>query len=220
MWIWMARPKRCSSHHTRYHGHPGDGRGAAWVQPQGKTECVITFAGKGIMEARRALDWQENHAQPQYGDSGILRLVDSYKHLGTLHDKHLCRIPEVVLLAKAARTVIAASKRVLRNTFLPLPVRQAALACVDGVLFICSRVVVSSFEARVAFAKCSKVANVKPGLGDPTDVELRTQLKVPPASLVMQAARLRYLPRLLRHAPPRYVPSSGSPARVSGGRLW
>ena len=84
---------------------------------KGKTESVITFVGKGIMEARRALDWQEDHAQLQYGDGGILRLVDSDKHLGTLHDKHLCRIPEVVRRAKAARTVVAAiSKRVLRNT--------------------------------------------------------------------------------------------------------
>ena len=86
---------------------------------KGKTECVIAFAVKGIMEARRALDWQEDHAQLQYGDGGILRLVDSYKHLGTLHDKHLCRIAEVVRPAKAARTVIAAiSTRVLRNTLL------------------------------------------------------------------------------------------------------
>ena len=30
---------------------------------KGKTECVITFAGKGIMDAKRALDWQEDHAQ-------------------------------------------------------------------------------------------------------------------------------------------------------------
>ena len=89
------------------------------------------------MEARRALDWEEDHAQLHYGDGGTLRLVDSYKHLGTLHDKHQCRIPEVVRRAKAARTVIAAiSKHVLRNTLLPLPVRrQAALACIDGVLF-------------------------------------------------------------------------------------
>ena len=36
----------------------------------------------------------------------------------------------------------------------------------------------------------------------PTDAELPTQLKVPSTSLVMQAARLRYLPRLLRRAPP------------------
>ena len=46
------------------------------------------------------------------------------------------------------------------------------------------------------------LANAKPGPGGPTDAELRTQLKVPSTSLVMQAARLRYLPRLLRHAPP------------------
>ena len=55
---------------------------------KGKTECVITFAGK-----KRALDWQEDHAQLRFGDEGILRLVDSYKHLGTLHDQYLCRIP-------------------------------------------------------------------------------------------------------------------------------
>ena len=46
------------------------------------------------------------------------------------------------------------------------------------------------------------LANVKPGPGGPTDAELRKQLKVPPTSVVLQAARLRYLPRLLRHAPP------------------
>ena len=56
---------------------------------KGKTECVITFASKSIMEARRALDWQEEHAILRYGESGTLRLVDDCKHLGTLHDKHL-----------------------------------------------------------------------------------------------------------------------------------
>ena len=123
-----------------------------------KTECVVTIAGKGIMEARRALDWQEDHAQLQYGDGGILRLIDRYKHLGTLHDKHLCRMPEVVRRAKAARTVIAAiSKRVLRNTLLRLPVRrQAALACADGVLF--SAAGWCSVEARVAFAQWPQVS--------------------------------------------------------------
>ena len=169
---------------------------------KGKTECVITFAVKGIMEARRALDWQEDHT---------LRLVDSYKHLGTLHDKHLCRIPELVRRAKAARTVIAAiSKRVLRNTLLPLLVRrQAALACVDGVLFSAAGwwwsapskrelLLLNGPRSRLLRA----LANVKPGPGGPTDAELRTQLKVPSTSLVMQAARFRYLPRLLRHAPP------------------
>ena len=49
---------------------------------KGKTECVITFAGKGIMAARRALDWQDDHAQLQYGDGGILRQVDSLQALG------------------------------------------------------------------------------------------------------------------------------------------
>ena len=83
------------------------------------------------MEAKRALDQQEDHAQFRYGDNGTLRLVDSYKHLGTLHDRYLCRILEMVRRAKAARTVITAiSKRILRNTLLPLSVRgQAALAC-------------------------------------------------------------------------------------------
>ena len=92
---------------------------------KGKTECVITFAGKGIMEARRALDWQEDHAILRFGEGGTLRLVDDYKHLGTLHDEHLCRVPELVRRAKAARTAIGAiSKLVLRNPLL-LVVSQA-----------------------------------------------------------------------------------------------
>ena len=104
---------------------------------KGKTECVITFAGKGIMDAKRALDWQEDHAQLRYGDEGILRLVDSYKHLGTLHDQYLCRTPDFVRRAKTARTVLGAiSRRILRNTKIPISVRrQASLACIDGVLF-------------------------------------------------------------------------------------
>ena len=39
---------------------------------KGETECVITFAEKGIMEAKRALDWQEDDAQLRYGDNGTL----------------------------------------------------------------------------------------------------------------------------------------------------
>ena len=160
------------------------------------------------MEARRALDWQEDHVQLQYGDGGIFRLVDSCKHVGTLHDKHLCRIPEVVRRAKAGRAVIAAiSKRVLRNTLLPLPVRrQAALACVDGVLFSAAGwwSAPSKRELLLLNGPRSRLlrslAKVKPEPGGPTDA--RTQLKVPSTSLVMQAARLRYLPRLLRHAQP------------------
>ena len=126
-------PQRCSPQHTHHHGHlekVAARHGLCLNTKKGKTECVVTLAVKGIMEARRALDWQEDHAQLQYRDSGTLRQVDSCKHLGTLHEKHLCRIPEVVRRAKAARTVIGAiSKRVLRNTLHPLPVqRQAALA--------------------------------------------------------------------------------------------
>ena len=179
---------------------------------KGKTERVVTVAGKGIVVARRALDWQEDHAQLQNGDGGILRLVDSYENLGTLHDKHLCRIPEVVPRAKAARTVIAAiSKRVLRNTLLPLPVRrQAALACVDGVLFSAAPsqrelLLLSAPKSRLLRA----VANVKLGPGGPADAELRTQLKVPSKDTY------QHFFAMLR---PRYVPSCGSPARVSGGR--
>ena len=102
---------------------------------------------------------------------GILRQVDSYKRLSTLHDKHLCRIPEVVRRAKAARTVIAAiSKRVLRNTLFPLPVRSQR-----------ELLLLSAPRSRLLHA----LANVKPGPGGPTDAELRTQLKVPSTSLVM-----------------------------------
>ena len=166
------------------------------------------------MEATRALDWQEDHARHQYGDRG---------NLGTLHDKHLCSIPEVVRRAKAARTVIAAiSKRVLRNTLLPLPVRQAALACVDGIPFSAAGwwSAPSQRELLLLNARRSRLlralANVKPGPGGPTDAELRTQLKVPSTSLVMQAARLRYSPRLLRHAPP----SLRSLVRLPNASQW
>ena len=173
-----------------------------------ETERVITFAVKGIMEARSVLDQQEDHAQLQYGDGGILRTVDSSKHMGTLPDKHLCRIPKVVRRAKAARTVIAAtSKRMLRNTLLPLPVRRhAALACVGGVLFSAAGwwSAPSQREMLLLNAPRSRLlrplASVKPGPGGPTDAELRTQLKLPSTSLVVQARQLRYLPRLLRHA--------------------
>ena len=177
---------------------------------KGKTECVITFAVKGIMAAKRALDWQEDHAQLRYGDEGILRLVDSYKHLGTLHDQYLCRTPELVCRGKTARTAVGAiSWRVLRNTKLPISVRrQASLACIDGALFSAARwgSAPTQRDLRILNAPRSlmlrALANVKPGPGGPTDAELRKQLKVHPTSLVLQAARLRYLPRLLRHAPP------------------
>ena len=105
--------------------------------------------------------------------------------------------------AKAARTVNAAtSKRVSRNTLLPLPVRrQAALACVDGVLFSAAGwwSARSQRDLLLLNARRSRLlralANLKPGPRGPTDAELRTQLKVPSTSLVMQAARFRYLPR-------------------------
>ena len=65
-WIWMAPrgwmitlslplagTQRCSPQHMRYHGHPREG----------KTECVITFARKGIMEARR---WTSRRIMPSF----------------------------------------------------------------------------------------------------------------------------------------------------------
>ena len=186
---------------------------------KGKTERVITFAEKG----RPALDWQEDHAQLQYGDNDTLRLVDSYKHLNTLHDRHLCRIPETVRRAKAARTVIAAiSKRVLRNTLLPLPVRrQVALACVHGVLFSAAGWWSASTqrELRLLNAPKSQLLRALAHVKGPTGAELRKQLKMPSTSLVLQAARLRFLPRPFRHAPPS-LRSCGSPVRVNGGRPW
>ena len=97
--------------HSHHHGYHGNGSSAAWVR--------------------------EDHAQLRYGDEGILRLVDSYKHLGMLHDQYLCRTLELVRRAKTARTAVGAlSRRVLRNTKLPISVRrQASLACIDGALF-------------------------------------------------------------------------------------
>ena len=57
------------------------------------------------------------------------------------------------------------------------------------------------------------LANVKPGPGGPTDAE---QLKVPSTSLVVQAARLRYPLRLLRHA----LPSLRSPLWLPSASQW
>ena len=129
---------------------------------KGKTGlCVITFAGKGIMAAKRALDWQEDHAQLQYGDQGILRLVDSYKHLGTLHDQYVCRSPELVRRAKTARTAVGAiSRRVLRNTKLSISVRrQASVACIDGALFLGGRMVVGTDATRAPYSQRSQVSD-------------------------------------------------------------
>ena len=79
----------------------------------------------------------------------------------------------MVRRAKAARTVIAAtSKRVLSNTLVSLPVqRQAALACVDGVLFSAPGwwSAPTQRELRLLNAPRSRLlralANVKPGPG-------------------------------------------------------
>ena len=167
---------------------------------KGKTECVITFAEKSIVEARRALDWQEDHAQLQCGDNGTLRLVDSYKHLGTLHDKHLRRIPEVVR----------------RNTLLPLPVwRLGALACVDGVLF---SVVVSSVAARVAFLQCrpclvcSVLLPMKPGPGGRRMRSSARSSRRHPRGLSCRRLDCDSYHDFFATLRPRYVPSCGHPA--------
>ena len=130
------------------------------TKKKNKTECVITFAGKGIMEVRRALDWQEDHAQLQNGDGGILRQVDSYKHLGTLMT-NIC--------AGSQRWLDVRKRRV--QSLLPSPsaccVTRSSLCRSDdkplwlvstGGPFLCNRLVVSSVEARVAFAQWNQVS--------------------------------------------------------------
>ena len=195
---------------------------------KGKTECVITFAGKGIMAAKRALDWQEDHAQLRYGDEGILRLVDSYKHLGTLHDQYLCRTPELFRRAKTARTAVGAiSRRILRNTKLPISVRrQASLACIDGALFSAAGwwSPPTQRELRILNAPRSlmlrALANVKPGPGGPTDAELRKQLKVPPLRLSCRQLDCDIYHACFALLRPLCVPFSDSPVRVNGDRPW
>ena len=99
---------------------------------KGKTECVITFVVKGIMEAKRALNWQEDHAQLRCGDNGILRLAASTWARSTT-DICAGSLNWFDVLRQRARSPSPGS---FCATLLPLPVRrQAALACVDGVLF-------------------------------------------------------------------------------------
>ena len=158
------------------------------------------------MDATLAVDWQEDHAQLRYGDSGILRLVDRRSTADFCAGSLSC------FDVLRQRTVSGAIfRRVLRNTLPLLPVkRQAALACVDGVLFSAAgwcggqlQRSASSVFSMLLGLYCFVLWRMSSlGQGVQRMRSSESSLKVPSTSLVLQAARLRYLPRQLRHAPP------------------
>ena len=200
------------------------GMGSPSTPKKARRSVSLLLRRRASWRPGRALDWQEHHAQLQYGDGGNLRLVDSYKHLGTLMT-NICaesqrwfdvRKQRARSLRPSPSACCATRSSLCRSD------DRAALACVDGVLFSAAGwwSALSQRELLLLNTPRSRLlrapASVKTGPGGPTDAELRTQIKVPSTSLVMQAARLRYLPRLLRHGPP----SPRSLLRLPSASQW
>ena len=147
---------------------------------RGKTECLIAFAVKGIM-AKRALDWQEDHAQLRYG--GKWPTATSTWARSTTD---IC-VGSLDVLRQSARSLAPPPRRDLRN-------KLRAISCSSDDRRLWPVSMVSSFlpQDRGQFLRsASSVCSMPPSLhcfvlwrmsslgrGGPTDAELRKQLRL------------------------------------------
>ncbi len=107
----------------------------------GKTEAVVRFAGAEAQAAKGALnlvEFADGDEVPAFlltlADDGTLRLVQHYRHLGSVVTQQYGLEQELAARASAASVATAAlSRSVLCKTALPAPVRKmVAAACVHS----------------------------------------------------------------------------------------
>ena len=204
----------------------------------GKTEAIVSFAGPGTKEARRRFGLLEVSASGPSGrpvpmlplpDGSVLRLVSEYRHLGVLVPASKASHLELAERARSANLSCAALRRcVFQRRQLPVQTRVAvAQACVTSRALYCagtwdrlsraqSRRITASVLRPSSVIAASVLGATSFPCQRPSHEASRWAVRVPPVSVQIAAARLRYAARLSCHAPS----SLFALVQSSGGVEW
>jgi len=179
----------------------------------GKTEAICILRGDGATAIRES--WRQHDEQiaiplGKYGVDGALRIVDSYKHLGTVVDKFGVSQGNAVARAKSALTA-----------YMPLSFKVfgSRLIATAHKMYLYTALILSRLFFNVhitpvthrdvkrlnaVYMRGLRQIAEKQRFGphdNATDVEVRSQLNAPAIDAILMKARLRYLGRIQRLRP-------------------
>ena len=184
------------------------------MQP-GKTEAIMCWRGRGSRGARQKVVVEHGAIVPVVQANGTersLRVVESYKHLGGQAAADASMRPELCNRIRSAKAVYGGLQRPLfADKGIPLRTRShLAESLVDSRIFCNAATWPGMQEVYIHKMEVSRARPYRTMLG----LELRPETALVPCRQVIQCARamptdrcislarLRYLPRFQRSAPP------------------
>ena len=197
---------------------------------QRKTEVIVALAGAGAKLCRAEIESfpKDDDGTPllQLVPSGVLRLVETYQHLGTRASAGLSQLPEIAARVTAARQADAALHRVLADKRLPSEARSAVgEACVQTRLLYAAGTWDVLSATQFEMLHCAMMrpfrkaagAHREPAAGEVrrSNAEVLSALQVAGLKPRLVAARARYAARASLHGSDWLLALLRSPAGLS-----